>query len=278
MPDFFSSITIDSAKIEQRIAQLPERLPNIEDLKWMISLIDFTSLEGTDTQETIKQFCYKAKHLSATLPGFPHVATVCVYPTLVRAARKELIGTEIKAIAVAGAFPSGQSSIKIRLAEVQYALDEGAEEIDTVISRGKFLEGHYREVFDEIAAIKELCKDVSLKVILETGELGTLSNVRKASDIAMHAGADFIKTSTGKIATHATLPAVCVMLDAIVDFYKKSGRAVGIKPSGGIAETKTALRYLTMTESILGKEWITPSRFRFGTSRLVNAIITDSGS
>jgi deoxyribose-phosphate aldolase len=190
-------------------------------------------------------------------------------------AKSELKNTSKKVASVAGGFPSGQIPLNIRLQEAAYAIEQGADEIDMVISRGKFLEGKYNLIHEEIAAFKEVCKNITLKVILETGELETLDNIRIASDIALYAGADFIKTSTGKMAINATLPAICVMLQAIKDYYTTTGKKCGIKPSGGISDGDTAAKYLRLTEKIVGKEWLDPSLFRFGSSRLVDTLMSE---
>lgn len=241
----------------------------------IIGFIDLTSLEGKDNIESIKILCEKAlqKH-----DAIPSVAAVCVYPTLVHVAKKELQNSKIKIASVAGAFPSGLSPLKIKLQEIKFALDKGADEIDMVISRGKFLENNFCEVHDEIAAIKEICKDKTLKVILETGELITTENIKKASEIAIEAGADFIKTSTGKISVSATIPAVEVMLNCIKTHYQKTNKKIGIKPSGGIKDAKTAMEYLSLTSTILGGEWLTPSLFRYGASSLYDNIISGSNN
>ena len=231
-----------------------------EELRLALSLIDLTSLEGKDNEETIKQLCEKAiKH---------QTAAVCVYPTLVSIAKKYLKNSKIKVASVAGAFPSGQLPLNLRLEEVRFALSEGADEIDMVISRGKFLEGNYQAVSEEISAFKKVCGRNILKVILETGELGSASNIHKAGQLAIDAGADFLKTSTGKISVNATLESVGSMLFTIKD----SGKKIGIKPSGGIADADTAVKYLRFTEKMLGKEWLSPALFRFGASRLADNI------
>jgi deoxyribose-phosphate aldolase len=245
----------------------------IEGLKLALSMIDLTTLEGKDTPGKVKQLCYKAIHPHDPLKGLPKVAAVCVYPTYVSLAKKELKGSGISVASVATAFPSGQSSLKTKLSDTLFAVDQGADEIDMVISRGEFLAGNYEFVFDEIAAIKEACGKAHLKVILETGELDTLDNVRKASELAMHAGADFIKTSTGKIQPAATLPVTYVMLDAIKDFYLKTGKMIGMKPAGGISNSKIALQYLVMLNEVLGEKWMNKNYFRFGASSLANDIL-----
>jgi deoxyribose-phosphate aldolase len=233
-------------------------------------MIDLTTLEGKDTSEKVKNLCYKARHLHDSLPGIPSVAAVCVYPTFVSVAKKELEGSSINIASVSTAFPSGQSTLEVKISDTKFAVEEGADEVDMVISRGKFLEGEYNFVYDEIAAIKEVCGRAHLKVILETGELETLDNVRKASEIALYAGADFIKTSTGKITPAATMPVTFVMLNAIKDYYSKTGIKVGMKPAGGISTSKTALQYLVMLKETLGDDWMNKNLFRFGASSLAN--------
>ena len=245
----------------------------VEGLKLALSMIDLTTLEGKDTPGKVKQLCYKAIHPHDRLEGIPKVAAVCVYPTYVSLAKKELEGSGIYVASVATAFPSGQSSLKTKLSDTRFAVEEGADEIDMVISRGEFLAGNYEFVFDEIASIKEACGEAHLKVILETGELDTLDNVRKASELAMHAGADFIKTSTGKIQPAATLSVTYVMLDAIKDFYLKTGKMIGMKPAGGISNSKIALQYLVMLNEVLGEKWMNKNYFRFGASSLANDIL-----
>jgi deoxyribose-phosphate aldolase len=237
-------------------------------------MIDLTTLEGADTDEKVKQLCFKAHHLHDELPGLPTTSAVCVYPNFVKLAVNELKGTGVKVASVATAFPSGQSSAEIKLLDTKIAVDNGVDEVDMVISRGKFHSGEYNFVFDEIAMIKEACgKNVRLKVILETGEIGTLDKVRQASDIAMYAGADFIKTSTGKIKPAATLPVTLVMLEAIRDYYYKTGIMIGMKPAGGISNSKLALQYLLMVKETLGGKWLTNEYFRFGASSLANDVL-----
>jgi deoxyribose-phosphate aldolase len=217
--------------------------------------------------------CYKAAHLHDQLAGLPTVAAVCVYPNHVATAVAALKGTGIKVASVATAFPSGNSSLEIKLSDTKIAVDAGADEVDMVISRGRFLQGDYDFVFDEIAAIKEACGKARLKVILETGELCTLDNVRQASFIAMDAGADFIKTSTGKISPAATMPVTLVMLEAIRDFYYETGKMVGMKPAGGISKSKLALHYLVILNETVGDAWLTNEWFRFGASSLANDVL-----
>ena len=236
-------------------------------------MIDLTTLEGADTDNKVKQMCYKAKHLHDDYPNLPTVAAVCVYPNFVETAVNQLKGSEVKVASVSTAFPSGHSSLEIKLEDTKIAVESGADEVDMVISRGRFHKGDYGYVFDEIAAVKNVCGKARLKVILETGELGNFDKVRKASDIAIYAGADFIKTSTGKIQPAATLPVTLVMLEAIKDYYYSSGKMVGMKPAGGISNAKLALQYLVLVKETLGNRWLTNSWFRFGASSLANDIL-----
>lgn len=277
MPDLSDCPPIDQVGVEDRVDRLTKRSikkeSKIHALKLAMSMIDLTTLEGADTAGKVRQMCYKAMHMSDTLPGVPNVAAVCVYPEMVAVARQAVGQSGIKVAAVATGFPSGQYPLSTKLEETRYAVEQGADEIDMVISRGRFLSGDYRYVFDEIAAIKEACGTAHLKVILETGELGTLDNVRRASDLAMHAGADFIKTSTGKVQPSATLPVTLVMLEAIRDYYYSTGKKIGMKPAGGIATAKVALQYLVTLRETLGQDWLTPDLFRIGASRLANDIL-----
>jgi deoxyribose-phosphate aldolase len=232
-----------------------------------------TTLEGKDTPGKVKQMCYKAQHLHDLHQGLPTVAAVCVYPSMVPIAKKELKNSCVKIASVSTAFPSGQAPMEVKLTDTKFAVDAGADEIDMVISRGKFLSGEYNFVFDEIAAIKEACGKARLKVILETGELATLDNVRKASDIAIYAGADFIKTSTGKIQPAATMQVTYTMLMAIRDYFDETGIMVGMKPAGGISTSKLALHNLVMVKEILGDAWLNNHWFRFGASSLANDVL-----
>jgi deoxyribose-phosphate aldolase len=245
----------------------------VEALKLAISMMDLPTLDAKDTPGKVRQLCAKAIRPHESMDDIPSAAAVCVYPNMVAVAKKALAGTKIKVAAVATAFPSGMSTRDVKLRETKFAVAEGADEIDMVISRGHFLAGEYRYVFDEIAAVKNACGNAHLKVILETGELSTLDNVRKASDLAMHAGADFIKTSTGKIQPAATLPVTLVMLEAIRDFYYSEGKMIGMKPAGGISTAKLALQYLVMVRETLGDAWLTPDYFRFGASSLANDLL-----
>jgi deoxyribose-phosphate aldolase len=268
---------IDQVGVEERIARFTKRSIKKESklaaLKLAMSMIDLTTLEAKDTPGKVKQLCTKAMHPHANDLTVPSVAAVCVYANFVRIAKEALKGSKVKVAAVATAFPSGMSSRKVKLEETRWAVGEGADEIDMVISRGHFLSGEYNYVFDEIAAVKEACGKAHLKVILETGELSTLDNVRKASDIAMYAGADFIKTSTGKIQPAATLPVTLVMLEAIRDYYYETGIKIGMKPAGGISTAKLAIQYLVVLRETLGNDWLSPDMFRFGASALANDLL-----
>jgi deoxyribose-phosphate aldolase len=263
--------------VEERVARFKTRSikkeSKVSALTLALRMMDLTTLEGKDSAGKVRQLCQKAMRPCAAMPDLPPVAAVCVYPTLVRVAKETLQGSGVKVAAVATAFPSGLGSLKHRLEDTRYAVEEGADEIDMVISRGRFLAGEYAYVHDEIAAVKAACGEAHLKVILETGELQTLDNVRRASDIALAAGADFIKTSTGKVQPAATLEVTLVMFQAIRDHYRRTGIRVGMKPAGGIAEAKLALTYLVMLRETLGEDWLTPDLFRFGASKLANDVL-----
>ena len=277
LPDFRRTAPVDQTGVEERASRFTKRSikqsSKRQALNLVLNMIDLTTLEGKDTDQKVRQLCYKALHLHDELPNIPPVAAICVYPNFVRVAKKALGDSGIKVASVATAFPSGQSTRAIKLADTRFAVSEGADEVDMVISRGKFHAGEYNFVFDEIAAIKEASGRARLKVILETGELGTLDKVRRASEIAMYAGADFIKTSTGKIQPAATLPVTLVMLEAIRDFYYKTGIQVGMKPAGGISKSKLALHYLVMLRETLGQDWMSNHWFRFGASSLANDVL-----
>jgi deoxyribose-phosphate aldolase len=277
LPNLSRVPAVDEVGVNERVARFQSRsiktASKVEALKLVLSMIDLTTLEGQDTPGKVRQLCQKAIHLHDALPGLPHVAAVCVYPTMVSIARQALEGRDINIASVATAFPSGQAPLSVKLEDTRMAVEAGANEIDMVISRGEFLAGQYGHVFDEIVAIKEACGDAHLKVILETGELGTLDRVRRASVLAMHAGADFIKTSTGKIQPAATMQVTLVMLQAIRDYYYETGRMVGMKPAGGISSAKLALHYLVMLRETLGNAWMTPEWFRFGASSLANDVL-----
>lgn len=265
-------------------SELQHRISNILDvelqkneksdaLRLLLSVIDLTTLEGSDTDEKVQSLCNKAKNFHKYGHGIPNVAAVCVYPTFVKHAKAELRNSGVVVASVAGAFPSGQSPISVKLAEIKYAIDQGAEEIDMVMSRGLFLAGRHEEVFNEIAAVRKAAKGIHLKVILETGELITPGNIRLASEMAIHAGADFIKTSTGKITPAATEEAVLVMIDVIKEYHGLTGKMIGLKPAGGISEPDQALRYFQLMQHELGSEWLNKKYFRLGASRLADKIV-----
>lgn len=278
--------SVDAVGIHERADFFTKRSikkqSKLDALYLAIRMCDLTTLEGADTPGKIRQMCEKAlrpapptlvRELSST-HSIPSVAAVCVYPSMVHIAAKALKGSGVQVASVSTAFPSGQVPFEAKALDTKMAIDLGATEIDMVINRGAFLSGHYQQVFDEIAAIKEICAEsVHLKVILETGELGSYERVRLASDIAMEAGADFIKTSTGKITPAATLPVTLVMLQAISDHYRRTGKKIGMKPAGGIRTAKQALHYLVMLSETLGPEWMTPNLFRFGASTLLNDLL-----
>ena len=281
LKEIHGSVRVDQVGVEERVARFNTRSikksSKTHALKLALNMIDLTTLEGKDTPGKVRQMCYKAAHLCDQLPGLPTVAAVCVYPNHVRTAKQALVGTNIKVAAVSTAFPSGNSTEEIKISDTKFAVSEGADEVDMVISRGKFLAGEYAFVFDEIAKIKEACGSARLKVILETGELSTLDNVRLASEIAIQAGADFIKTSTGKIQPAATMPVTLVMLQTIKDYYRKTGKMVGMKPAGGISTAKVAINYLVMLHETLGNNWMNNHWFRFGASSLANDLLMQLG-
>ncbi|SEK26739.1 deoxyribose-phosphate aldolase [Blastococcus sp. DSM 46786] len=268
---------VDQVGAEARAAQLGTRSIKTTSKAWAIdtaiSMVDLTTLEGADTPGKVRSLAAKAKQPDPGDPSCPRVAAVCVYGDLAGVARKALEGTGIHVAAVATAFPSGRASRAVKLADVRDAVENGADEIDMVIDRGAFLRGRYLDVYEEIVAVKEACGDAHLKVILETGELKTLDNVRRASWIAMLAGGDFIKTSTGKVNPAATLPVGLVMLEAVRDFRIATGRQVGFKPAGGIKTTKDAVKHLVMINETAGPDWLDPDWFRFGASSLLNDLL-----
>jgi deoxyribose-phosphate aldolase len=269
---------VDQVGAEARAAMLASRSIKTTAKQWAldmaISMIDLTTLEGQDTPGKVRAICAKAKRPDPADPSAPQVAAVCVYPDLAHLAAAEVKGTGIHVASVATAFPSGRTSIEIKLADARYAIEAGADEVDMVIDRGAFLAGDYQLVYDEIAAVREVCQNQAhLKVILETGELVTLDNVRRASWLAMLAGADFIKTSTGKVSPAATLPVTLVMLEAVRDFRVTHGRQVGVKPAGGIRTAKDAIRYLVLVNETAGEDWLDPDWFRFGASSLLNDLL-----
>ena len=274
----FISPKVDKVGVEDRVNRITSRSikneAKIQGLKMALNMIDLTTLEGMDTKNKVIQMCYKAQHLHDEIRDLPSVAAVCVYPNFVKTAVDSLSGSGIKVASVATAFPSGNSSIKVKILDTKMAISNGADEVDMVISRGKFHMGEYNYVYDEIASIKEACENKArLKVILETGELGNLDNIRLASDIAISAGADFIKTSTGKIKPAATLSVTLVMLEAIKDYYYKTGKMIGMKPAGGISNAKLALQYLLLVKETLGIKWLNNNWFRFGASSLANDLL-----
>ncbi|MFI1967052.1 deoxyribose-phosphate aldolase [Streptomyces pathocidini] len=246
-----------------------------------ISMIDLTTLEGADTPGKVRALCAKGVHPDPTDRSVPEVAAICVYPDMVATAKDALLqggGAEVRVASVATAFPAGRAALPVKLADTRDAVAAGADEIDMVIDRGAFLSGRYLEVFDEIRAVKEACAReggpaAHLKVIFETGELQTYDNVRRASWLAMLAGADFIKTSTGKVAVNATPPVTLLMLEAVRDFRAATGVQVGVKPAGGIRTTKDAIKYLVMVNETLGEDWLTADWFRFGASSLLNDLL-----
>ncbi|HZJ50512.1 MAG TPA: deoxyribose-phosphate aldolase [Actinomycetota bacterium] len=269
--------TVDEVGAEARAAMLASRSLKAEAKMWGLDLAvrccDLTTLEGADSPASVRQLASKAMRPAPSDHSIPHVAALCIYPRLVPAAAEALRGSGVAVASVATAFPSGQSALELRVEEIERAHADGASEIDSVISRGALLAGDDAAVYGEVAAAKKACGDAHLKVILETGELGSYDRVRRASLIAMAAGADFIKTSTGKIAPAATLPVALVMAEAIRDFADLSGRPVGLKVAGGIRSAKDALRYLVLVNETLGPEWLTPERFRIGASSLLNDLL-----
>jgi deoxyribose-phosphate aldolase len=269
--------SIDAVALEERAATLSRRSikreSKLQALELAVRMIDLTTLEGADTPGKVAALCSKALRPDPVDASVPPVAAVCVYPNLVATAKQRLAGSTVKVASVATEFPSGQAPTEVKLADVRAAVDFGADEIDMVIDRGAFLSGRYAKVYDEIVRVREACGDAHLKVILETGELGTYDNVRRASLLAMAAGADFIKTSTGKINPAATLPVTLCMLEAIRDVHDETGRMVGMKPAGGIRQAKQAVQYLVVLHETLGLDWMTPDLFRFGASTLLNDVL-----
>lgn len=269
--------TVDQVMVEERAGAFAKRSiktsAKLSGLKLAISMMDLTTLEGKDTPGKVAFLCRKAMQPLDARYEVPSCAAVCVYPNFVRVAKKFLGTSTVKVASVATAFPSGLMPLKLKLEEVRSASRDGADEIDMVINRGVFLGGEYDRIFDEISATKEACGNAHLKVILETGELQTYDNVRLASEIAMRAGADFIKTSTGKVSPAATMPVTLVMLEAIRDYFYETGIRIGMKPAGGIRTAKQSLAYLVMVKETLGDDWLTPDLFRFGASTLVNDVL-----
>lgn len=280
-------VPVDKLTLEERAAFFTKRSlkkdSKMRALKMAVSMVDLTTLEGADTEGKVLSLCKKAKFPAPKFQiekfcgeGFeiPQVAAVCVYPEMIEYAKRQLEGSSINIAAVATGFPSGQFPLNLKLKDVDYCIKQGANEIDMVINRGAFLSGDYQKVFNEIVEVKKVCQDrAHLKVILETGELKSLEKVRLASWLAMEAGADFIKTSTGKVQPGATLPVTLCMLYAISDFYRATGKKIGMKPAGGIRTAKQAIQYLVMVNEILGPEWLNPHMFRFGASTLLNDLL-----
>src|SRR3954462_13684325 len=269
--------SIDEVALEFRATELAKRSIKKDAKIWALEVavrvIDLTTLEGSDTPGKVAALCSKAIRPDPGDPNVPSVAAVCVYPNLIGAAKERLAGSGVKGARVATYFPSGQAPLDVKLSDVEDAVALGADEIDMVIDRGAFLSGRYAKVFDEIVQVKEACGAAHLKVILEVIELGTYDNVRRASLLAMAAGGDFIKTSTGKLPGAATLPVQLVMLEAIRDVHEETGRKVGMKPAGGIRNSKNAIQYLVQVHETLGPEWLTPDLYRIGASSLVNDIL-----
>ncbi len=269
--------SVDEVGVEERAASLARRSikrdAKLFALDLAIRMMDLTTLEGADTPGKVAALCSKAVRPDPTDPATPSVAAVCVYPNLVPTAVERLRGSGVKVASVATAFPSGQAPLDVKLREVEDVVAMGADEVDMVIDRGAFLSGRYAKVYDEIVRVKEACGEVHLKVILEVAELGTYDNVRRASLLAMAAGADFIKTSTGKLPGAATLPVQLVMLEAIRDVFDETGHRVGMKAAGGIRASKNAIQYLVQVNETLGPDWLTPDLYRLGASSLLNDML-----
>lgn len=270
-------VSVDAVMLEARAADLAKRSiktsAKLEGINLAIRCCDLTTLEGKDSHGRVRSLCAKAVTPRPNWPGVPSVAAVCVYPNLVATAKDALRGSTVKVASVATAFPSGLSNLEVKLADTAAAIASGADEIDMVIDRGAFLSGNERLVFDEIVAVKKLCGPVHLKVILETGELGSYDNIRRASDLALEAGADVIKTSTGKVGTNATFPTALLMCEAIRDFARATGERRGLKVAGGVRNTKQALTYLVIMKETLGDAWLNPDRFRIGASSLLDDLL-----
>ena len=269
--------SVDAVALEERAATLAKRSikreSKVQALELAVRMIDLTTLEGQDTPGKVEALCSKAMRPDPADPSVPSVAAVCVYPNLVETAKRKVAGSAVRVASVATAFPSGQSPTELKVAEAGAVVELGADEVDMVIDRGAFLSGRYAKVYGEIARVKEACGGAHLKVILETGELGTYDNVRRASLLAMAAGANFVKTSTGKISPAATLPVTLCMMEAVRDVHVETGRLVGIKPAGGIRVAKQAVQYLVVLYETLGPQWLTPELFRFGASSLLNDVL-----
>jgi deoxyribose-phosphate aldolase len=269
--------SVDAVALEERAATLAKRSikreSKVQALELAVRMMDLTTLEGQDTPGKVAALCSKALRPDPVDTSVPSVAAICVYPNLVPTAKERLAGSGVKVASVATAFPSGQSPTEVKVADTRAAIELGADEIDMVIDRGAFLSGRYAKVYDEIIRVKEACGNAHLKVILETGELGTYDNVRRASLLAIAAGADFIKTSTGKISPAATLPVTLCMMEVVRDVYTETGHVVGVKAAGGIRASKQAVQYLVVLHETLGPEWMTPDLFRFGASSLLNDVL-----
>ncbi|MDO9512439.1 MAG: deoxyribose-phosphate aldolase [Bacteroidales bacterium] len=274
----FTEYSFSQEEIQSRAASIMAEPVTIfteqELLRFLVSIIDLTTLNGNDTADSVEKICQRALAVKNDALSIPSVAAVCIYPTYVHQAKKWLAGSEIKLASVAGAFPSGQSPLHIKVAEVAWTVDQGANEIDMVISRGKLIEGNDEEVFDEIKAIREACESAHMKAILETGELNDSALIRYASELAILAGADFIKTSTGKSNPAATPEAMLIMCETIREYFDKTGIRIGIKPAGGIATIQEAVKYVRIVEEVLGKEWLNPELFRIGASRLLDEVLS----
>jgi deoxyribose-phosphate aldolase len=268
---------VDQVGCEARAAALATRsiktTAKLRAIELAVSMIDLTTLEGADTHGKVRHLCAKGSRPEPSDPRVPAVAAICVYPDLVATARDALAGSSVKVASVASAFPSGRASLAVKLLDTSEAVAAGADEVDMVIDRGAFLEGNLGKVLEEIVAVKEACGDAHLKVILETGELATYDNVRRAAWLAMLGGADFVKTSTGKVSPAATLPVALVLLEAVRDFDAATGRSVGVKVAGGIRTSKDAIRYLVVVNETVGDAWLRPERFRIGASSLLNDLL-----
>ena len=272
----FSDYKYSQAELEKKARNIIESGRSDVDeqqvLKQILGCIDLTTLNGDDSFQKVEKLCHQATSYFDGEKGIPNVAAVCVYPVFAKTVHQALKGTDIKTACVAGAFPSGQSPLPIRIDEVKYAVDHGADEIDMVISRGRLLGGDANFVFDEVRLIKEACGEAHLKVILETGELKSVELIREASEISIHAGADFIKTSTGKIAPAATHEAFIIMLETIKEYYEATGKMIGIKPAGGISSAEDAISYYLLVKDVLGERWLSSSLFRVGASSLADNV------
>ncbi|MFL6128225.1 MAG: deoxyribose-phosphate aldolase [Mycobacteriales bacterium] len=268
---------VDQVGAQARAAALATRSIKKQSKQWALDLaircVDLTTLEGADTPGKVRALCAKGRHPDPSDPGTPPVAAICIYPDLVSVAKAELVGSPVKVASVATAFPSGRASLATKLADVREAVAAGADEIDMVIDRGAFLTGRYQQVYEEIVTVREACGVAHLKVILETGELSTLDNVRRASWLALLAGGHVIKTSTGKISPAAAPPTALVMLEAVRDFQLSTGDRRGVKLAGGIRTAKEAVRYLVQVNEVAGPEWLHPDLFRFGASSLLNDLV-----